>query len=298
MPVRTPWIAEFRPPRRRVVARAVLGCLVSVVAGGGVLFGASLFWLPRTITYRIADGALTVEARYSVVTERRQVALADVVNVGAVRLGSGRRTFGMAMPGFCVGSYTYAGVGAVWQATNCSTLAVVVRSPRLDRPLVITPPDRKGFRQAMASGTELVVSPIAVAAGDGLAIARWALAAAALGIPSLFVLFFISPGRLRYLVRPGELEVAGLLRRRRLPLTGVTVRRVRPSSVFRLMGTAVPGYYHGLFRMGGATVRVAATHLNEGVLVEGNRGVFVTPEDVDEFLAVLRQAGAVLGPAA
>lgn len=280
-----------------MAARAVLGGLVSIVAGGGVLFAASLFWLPRSIVYRIADGTLTVQARYSVITEARQVALGDGVDVESVRLRGGRRNHGTAMPGFCVGSFSYEGIGAVWQATNCSTLALVVRSPQLDRPLVITPPDRKAFRQAMAIGTELVVSPIAVTAGDGLAIARWALAAAALGLPSLFVLFFISPGRLRYLVRPGELEVAGLLRRRRWPLAGVTVRRFRPSAALRLMGTAMPGYYVGLFRMGGATVRVAATHLNEGVLVEGSRSVFVTPEDVDEFLAALQQAGAVPGPA-
>ncbi len=262
-----------------------------------MLLAASLFWLPRTITYRIAGGTLTVQARYSVITEQRQVALAEVSNVEEVRLRGGRRTHATALPGFCVGSFTYDGIGAVWQATNCSTVALVVRAPKLNRPLVITPPDRKAFRQAMADGNELVVAPTAVAAGDGLAIAAWVAAAGVLGIPALLVLFFISPNRLRYVVRTGELEVAGLLRRRRWPLTGVTARRFRPSSTFRLMGTAVPGYYVGLFRMGGARVYVAATHLGEGVLVEGARGLFVTPPDVDEFLAVLQQAGAVPGPA-
>lgn len=291
-------IAEFRPPRRRAVARAVLGGLLSLLAGGGVLFSASLFWLPRTITYRIEGGVLTVQARYSVITERRQVALAEVEGVEAVRLRGGRRTHGTAMPGFCVGAYTYEGVGKVWQATNCSSAALVVRGRGLDRPLVVTPADRRAFHDAVASGAELTAAPTPVAPGEGMTIIRWALALAAAGLPFLPALFFVAPNRLRYIVRPGELEVAGLVRRRRWPLAAVTVRRFHPGSAFRLMGTAVPGYYIGLFRMAGTTVRVAATHLQEGVLVEAQRRVFVSPEDVDGFLAALEQAGAVRGPSA
>ena len=298
MTVQGPLIAEFRPPRRRSVGRAVLGAVLSLVAGGAVLFAASLVWLPRAITYRISSGVLTVEARYSVITERRQVALDAVESVEAVKLRGGRRTSGTAMPGFCVGSFSYPGVGEVWQATNCSSSALLVRGRGMKRPLVVTPADRRTFRDALAAGGELTAAPTPVRDGEGMTIIRWMAALAVAGLPFLPALFFLAPGRLRYTVRPGELEVAGLVRRRRWPLAGTTVRRLRPASAFRLMGTAVPGYYIGLFRMAGATVRVAATHLDEGVLVESSRPVFVTPEDVDGFLAALAQAGAVRGPAA
>ncbi len=296
--MRSPLIYEFRPPGRRPVARAVLGAVLSLLAGGAVLFAASLFWLPRTISYRIEGAVLTIEARYSVITERREMTLDDVESVEAVRLRGGRRTHGAAMPGFCVGTFTYDGVGKVWQATNCSPAALVLRGRGLDRPLVVTPADRRAFREAVASGTELTTAPTPVAAGEGMAIIRWALILALAGLPFLPALFFVAPARLRYLVRPGELEVAGLVRRRRWEVAGVTVRRLRPTAAFRLMGTAVPGYYIGLFRMAGATVRVAATQLEEGVLVEARRRVFVTPADVDGFLAALEHAGAVRGPSA
>jgi hypothetical protein len=292
------FLAEFRPPRRRPVGRAVLGAVLCLVAGGGVLFAASLFWLPRTISYRIEDGVLTVEARYSVITQRRRVALTDVEQVEAVKLRGGRRLNGTAMPGFCVGTFSYQGVGKVWQATNCSPAALVVRARGLEVPVVVTPPNRRAFVEAMSARDPWAVTPAPVKAGEGMAIIRWALALAVAGLPFLPALLFLAPGRLRYTVRPGELEVAGLVRRRRWPLAGVAVRRFRPTAVFRLMGTAVPGYYIGLFRMAGTTVRVAATHLEEGVLVEGRRPLFVTPADVDGFLAALQQAGAVVGSSA
>ncbi len=263
-----------------------------------MLFAASLFWLPRTISYRLENAVLTVEARYSVITERRRVALAEVERVEAVKLRGGKRLHGTAMPGFCVGTFSYDGLGRVWQATNCGPAALVVHGRGLDRPVVLTPPDRRAFLDAMAAGNEFRASPAPVEAGEGMAIIRWALALALAGLPLLPALFFIAPGRLRYLVRPGELEVAGLLRRRRWPLAGVTVRRFRPTKTFRLMGTAVPGYYIGLFRMAGTTVRVAATHLEEGVLVETHPRLFVTPAEVDAFLAALEEAGAVRGPSA
>lgn len=293
-----PLIAEFRPPQRRRVAREVLGAVLSLVAGGAVLFAASLVWLPRAIRYRISGGVLTVEARYSVITERRQVALDAVESVKAVKLRGGRRTHGTAMPGFCVGSFSYPGVGEVWQATNCSSSALLVRGRGMERPLVVTPADRRAFLDALAAGGELAAAPTPVRDGEGMTIIRSVAALAVAGLPFLPVLFFLAPGRLRYTVRPGELEVAGLVRRRRWPLAGTTVRRLRPTAAFRLMGTAVPGYYIGLFRMAGATVWVAGTHLDEGVLVESSRPVFVTPTDVDGFLAALAQAGAVRGPAA
>lgn len=289
--------ALFRPPRRQERARALVGGLVSVVGGGAVLFSASLFFLPRTITYRIEDGMLTAAARYSVITERRQVALAEVESVEPVRLGgSGRRTFGTAMPGFCVGEFSTAQLGKVWLATNCSQSVVVVRGRGLDRPLVLSPRDRQAFLQAMASGTNFFTRPAPVAPGEGITIVQGVLALALVGLPFLAGLFFLAPGRLRYLVWPGELEVAGLVRRRRWRLSGTLVRRYRPDSAFRLIGTALPGYYIGLFRMGGETVRVAATHLGEGVLVDGPRRAFLTPEDVDAFLTALEQAGAVRAP--
>lgn len=279
------------------MARAVLGGVMVLVVGGGVFFAASLFWLPRSITYRIAAGVLTVEARYSLITERRQLPLAQLEGIEKVRLQGGRRHFGTALPGFCVGVFSYEGVGKVWQATNCAGVAFLVRGRGLEMPLLITPAQPGPLREALASGGELTAAPAPVPPGDGMAIARWLLALGVVGVPWLAALCFLAPARLRYRVRPGELEVAGMVTRRRWPLAGVIVRRFRPSSAIRLMGTALPGYFIGLFRMAGTTVRVAGTHLGEGVLVEGPRRVFVTPADPEAFLAALEQAGAVRGAA-
>jgi hypothetical protein len=60
----------------------------------------------------------------------------------------------------------------------------------------------------------------------------------------------------------------------------------------RIAGSAFPGYYTGLFREGGRNLRVYATDLRRGVLLEGPQRVYLSPADREGFLAALQAEGA------
>ena len=99
---------------------------------------------------------------------------------------------------------------------------------------------------------------------------------------TISVLLIVGPGKMRYIVRPGLLEVRTLFGRH------------WPRVTLRVAGTGAPGYYTGLFRADGATTRVYATDLHEGVLIERPVRVFLSPDDPAAFLARLREAGATV----
>ncbi len=74
-------------------------------------------------------------------TGHRRIPLADIASVQDVELEGGRRTMGTALPGYCVGRFRYANVGAVWQATDCSRRALLLQARGQDLPVLVTPPD-------------------------------------------------------------------------------------------------------------------------------------------------------------
>ena len=67
-----------------------------------------------------------------------------------------------------------------------------------------------------------------------------------------------------------------------------------PGTAIRLGGTALPGYYAGLFRADGRNVWMYATADRDGIAIDSDRLVWVTPLDNAAFLAALRAAGARL----
>lgn len=105
-------------------------------------------------------------------------------------------------------------------------------------------------------------------------------------------LLLFGPKRLRYSIEGGELHVRTIFGHKRWPVRGMRASRHTPVRVFRVAGSAMPGYFTGLYREDGQSLRVYATDLKRGILVEGSERVFINPEDEDAFLtAVEASAG-------
>ena len=282
----------FRPVAVRGVARMVTGAVMLVfVAAAGVAV-PGLVWMPRAIRYEVSPRSLTVMLRAGWWRLGREVPRAGITAVRPVELGHGRRTLGSAIPGYCVGAFTFDDLGPVWLATSCGRSAVLVEAAGQTRPTVIAPADRDAFLAALAAGREATFAPPPGTPMAGWTAIRVLALAPLLLVPLLVATFFVAPGRLRYEVGQGELVVRTLTGTKRFPLAGARVRRCTPGRILKVAGNGLPGYYTGWFRLDGGSAKVYATRLADGVLLEGARRVFVTPADTDAFIAELGRNGA------
>ena len=163
------------------------------------------------------------------------------------------------------------------------------------KPVLLTPPDRQAFLEALAIGRDTHQVQSLPDPGVGwlaVKVLMLLVPLTALLIPAVFL---IAPGRIRYHLEPGTLSVTTMLRNRRLSLTGATARAHQPRVGIKLWGTAAPGYYTGLFRADGANTKIYATSVKEGVLIEGpDIRVFINPERQAEFLEAYRSMGGVV----
>jgi hypothetical protein len=283
---------EFRPAAERRTARLVVGAvMLAVVTVAGAIVPA-IVWLPRAIRYEVSPASLTVMLRAGWWRVGNEVPRASITAVRPVELGRGRRTMGSAIPGYCVGAFTFDDLGPVWLATSCGRSAVLVEAAGRTRPTVIAPAHRDAFLAALEAGDTATFAPPPGTPMAGWTAIRVLSFVPLLLIPLLVGTFFVAPGRLRYAVEHGELVVRTLAATRRFPLAGATARRCTPGRALKVAGNGLPGYYTGFYRVDGASARVYATRLTDGVLLEGERRVFVTPEDVDGLLAELHRHGA------
>ncbi|MGZ6095339.1 MAG: PH domain-containing protein, partial [Polyangiales bacterium] len=199
-------------------------------------------------------------------------------------------TKGTAMPGYCVGHFSYADLGAVWQATDCSGRALLVRG-KTPTPLVLTPPDPEAFAASIAAGTETTIT-LAPPSSNPLAYAAAIALPVSLIVSTLVVsLLLLGPKRMRYAIEGGELHVRTVFGHKRWPIREVRARRYRPARMWRVAGSAAPGYFTGLYREHGQSLRVYATDTSRGVLIESPERVFINPEDEVGFFAALEKAG-------
>ncbi len=286
---------EFPAAPVRSRWRGIMAAVLVVVLVLPVGWVALMLLAPAHLEYAVEDGRLTVTLGPEPVLRHRSWALDEIVESGEVDLPSGRRVAGTALPGYCVGTFAYRGLGKVWQATDCSRRAVLLRVRGGGRPVVLTPPDREAFLAALREGSRyhhlapMETFPVPMRAF--LQLMAVLGVAAALLVPVLLV---AGPGRIRYALEPGRLVVRTFFTRRSLPLEGLAARVLRaPRLTARLWGASFPGYATGLFRMEGRTVRVAATDLKgDCVLLEGGkRPVLLTPADPRAFLDALRLVG-------
>ncbi len=283
-------VSEFQAPERATLGRRLLGGFMLVLAGLLAVLALLAFNATRAAGFRITHGTLTIAGGPALLGEgRRELRLADVTELSIAHLGKGRRTFGTGLPHYCAGHFSYDGIGAVWQITDCSHDVVLIRARGVDTPILVTPEHREDFLAAVRAGRDGAWGLPAGGGGSGI-VGGLVLAASALCL-FLAVFFFVAGGRLRYEVDGATLVVRTWLVTKRFPLAGTTARRHDGGVSMRLAGAALPGYYTGLFLMNGKRTRIYATRLKDGVLLEGAARVFVSPETPEPFLAALRAQG-------
>ncbi len=250
-----------------------------------------LLWLlitllrPPRISYRIEGGTLTVSSTLGSSHQEKTITLARVAEVRPEWLRGGALRFGTSKPGYCVGFFAYPRIGEVWQVTDCSDEGVLIVASTEATPVVVAPSDRQAFMRAVWAGTPGTFAP----AGKRSA-SWWVTLGSVIGVAlvvaaALVTVFLVAPARLRYMVGGGALEVTTLLSRRRFPLLGVRARMHRPLLGARLSGFAVPGLVVGSWLFDTMATTVLASVREEGVLLEGEGRLFVTPHDADGFLA-------------
>jgi hypothetical protein len=239
-------------------------------------------------------GELTIRTG-SLIDGDRAFPCSAVTDVSEVQLSASRRVGGTALPGYCTGRFWHPETGTVWEAGNCSSreLLMAVASERW--PILITPPDVQEFRALLKAPRNIA---IALPAGDTGSV-RALAGAMAMGIVLVAVLlmatFLVAPRRLLYGVGGGELVVRTLFRRRSWALRYLNVCSYVPNRPARIIGSSFPGYYTGMFREQGRSLLVYATDLAKGVLLEGTQRIYLSPDDLEGFLAVLIAEGARRG---
>ena len=256
---------------------------------------AVLVVVPRpSITYRIRNSVLEIAGGTSILASHRSYPLASLTGWREVRLGRGRRTGGIGVPGLCAGYFSYDRIGKVWQVTDCSPEVLLLEVAGEDRPVLVAPPDRAAFLAALQSQHDGDFSPPAHRQPTWWLVLKGVLLIVTLPVVIYVgMAFFLAPRRLRYRLGGGELEIQLLLLRKRFPITALHVRRHTPTRALRWGGTAMPLYYAGSFSVDGIATRVYATTIErEGILLDGTPRLFVTPADIDGFLAAARANGA------
>lgn len=285
----------FLPAPRAHRARLLLGLPLCLLTGAAALVAGWTLFAPHRAQVSVEARVLTVTAGAAPFTTVRQVPVADLVSMRPVQAVGGRRAGGTALPGYCVGRFSYPELGEVWQATSCQPDALLLTFRSLERPLLVAPEPRGVFLLVVNVGGRFTAEPIRPLPGAW----RWGLAALALPMPLLTVflalLFFSAPARLAYTVRPGSVEIATIFGTRTLPTSGLSARRHRPRVGIRLWGTALPGYLHGWFRVDRLRTRVYATDVTGDCVLLSNGGrTLLSPADPDELLAALGEVGVTV----
>jgi hypothetical protein len=104
----------------------------------------------------------------------------------------------------------------------------------------------------------------------------------------------MAPRGVRYRIAGGRLEAAGMFARHTVQLAGSKARAHQPLVGERLSGLGFPGYAAGAWIMDTAPTSVLGTGKDDGVLVEGDTRLFVTPADRAAFLAALEAEGVTV----
>ncbi len=287
---------EFRSRPVRSRWRWPLAVLLVVVCLVPATLAVSLAFSTPTISYRISAGRLELRGGESLLASQRSIPLAQIVASEQVTLQHGRRVAGTGLPGLCAGHFRYDGLGDVWQVTDCRRQVLLLRVVGEERPVLVSPGDPAAFLAAVAAGRDVDLSPPPVVEPFAWRLFKVAMAVMMVPLVAYVVAALAAaPRRLRYRVGDGVLEVQLLIWRRRFSLPGSTASRYTPRRAWKTAGSAMPGYYAGCFRVDGAATRVyASTVRDEGVMVDGERRVFVTPADLVDFLAELRRNGAMV----
>jgi len=286
-------VRVFRPlpagPRARVWFFVLLAVL-----------GLPLLWLmlvllraPK-ITYRIADGTLTIASTLGSSHQEKTLTIARIAEARPEWLRGGALRFGTEKPGFCVGFFAYPRIGEVWQVSDCSDEGVVLVASTEATPVAVTPSDRQAFMKALWASSPVTFAPPGRRSPTWWVTLFSVIAVMLVVVFGLVAVFFVAPARLRYAVGEGVLEVTTLLSRRRIPLAGVRARPHRPLLGARLSGFAIPGHVVGSWLLDTMATTVLASVRDEGVLLEGEGRFMVSPHEPEAFMAALASQGATV----
>jgi hypothetical protein len=284
----------FRPPVRGRIAQLAIGLPLTLLLLGIAAFVMFLIWVPQHLSYEVADSQLTVTTGARPFQGRHTLPLVAIARADQRTVTGGRKVSGTNLPDYCVGVFFYPELGRVWQATDCGSSVVLLELGHGRRPWLLSPADPGDLLAAVRTGTPYRGAPPPAPPPSGwdaaLMVTPLLTLLAAVLTPALFIM---APRRLRYRIHSDGVDITTILRTVHIPTIGCTARRHTPKVGIRLWGAALPGYFTGRFRADGATTRIYATTVDDGVLIEGeDLRLFVSPADPEAFLEALQEAGA------
>lgn len=288
-------ITEFRAKIRRSRASIVfaVGIIIVLVVSAVMCFGEAV----ASASYTLREGVLTIDSG-TIMAGRRSFATPAITHAEVIAVANGVRTFGIADSKLCTGIWRYPDIGVVWQVTDCSAEVVRLDVVGETQPILVTSRDRKAFIEQLSNGTTARVhqdvgrSPIrAMPTCIGVVLLVVA------GVSAFMII--LGPSRIRYLVGDGGLTIRTAFVRRLVDTTNMRARLWSPSFRMRVFGTALPGYYTGIYSTKIGYVRVYAADMRSaGILLEGRRTVFVCPCDPDAMLRALHGVGITVSDSA
>lgn len=274
------------PPSSRV--SLVLVLLILVLTLGGASLATVLLLGPTTVVYTVSPEAVRVDASVGPFDQGRSIRRADITRVTPVDLRGGHRVAGTALPDYCQGRWRYD-FGVVWQATTCAPTGVLIETAA--ERVVVAPRDSAAFIAAVSAGQVGEFLPVPGAPRGRL---QW-LGLLPIAIFVSFTALFFRIRRIEYAIEHGALRIPAHLRTLEIPLAGARVKQHTPARMWRVAGTGLPQLYLGLYRLDGRNMHVAATRTGDGVLIEGERTAWITPEDPARFVEEAVRAGARRG---
>lgn len=288
-----------QPAREFVAARGrrAMGvhALTAVLLAAPVVYAVAAFLTaPPQVAYDVDSAHITIRTAKTFSNKPKQIPIGRIDSMTETGLRGGKLQFGTESPGYCVGFFAYPHIGEVWQATDCSSETIVIEAGGETHPVAIAPADHEAFMAAVRGsvpGTFPTASrPLGVSWGVFAALAAvcWPL-----GVVSAFF-GLVAPGRMRYRVAGGRLEAVGPFVRHEMSLAGAKARSHQPLLGERLSGLGFAGYAAGAWVMDTAPTSVLGTGRDDGVLVEGDTRLFVTPADRAAFLAALEAEGVTI----
>ncbi len=286
-------VRVFRPAPAGNAALLWFGVVLSVVTVIFVYLFVTYLRVP-VIRYQIDPTTLTIHSKLGSSVQEKTVTLARIAEVRPELLRDGSLRFGTEKPGYCVGLFAYPTLGEVSQVTDCSEIAVAIVAGGEVDPIVVTPADRDGFMAALRAARPATFAPPARLSGGWWTTLITLMVAYLVIAAVLATMLLLAPRRLAYAVRGDALEVATLFGRRRFALAGAKVHRHRPLVGERLSGLFLPGYLVGSALWDGMATTVLASVRDEGVILEADGRIFMSPVDPDGLLAACTQAGATL----
>ncbi len=256
-----------------------------------VLWMAFSFLMPPTLIYEIDSSRLTIRTSTGLKENAKVVELGRIYEAQPTLLRGGQLRMGREKPGYCVGLFHFGSVGEAYLASNCSDRAVVLKASGEVAPIVLTPPDGNAFIKALYAAQPARFEAPSNMRGAGLVLALLLLLLV-LVAAALVVWLWLAPRRLRYEVEGGQLVVQTLFRRLSFPIAGTRVKVHRPLMGGHLSGFHLPGYWIGSYTLDTMATSVFASVKDEGVLVESEGRLFLTPQDRTGLVTALEAAGA------